>query len=153
MVPGIKFVHVENVSDATIRIAFDHEHPDGKIWSYLGMDVARVSSNKPTMNLSGVSGLGSGEIEEDSDEYGIIFHEFFHTLGMLHEHQHPEREFTIFRKGTCAFDLYCDMELMKLPEVVKDTGLSEKDADGNTRKLRRNEVGAYSPFDSKSVMI
>src|SRR5260221_7427266 len=101
-VPGVKFVPEKNVSHATIRIAFDHEHPKGKTWSQVGIDAAGISFNEPTMNLSEVTGLGSGEIEEDSNEYGDIVHEFFHTLGMHHEHQHPERKFTISRTGMFA---------------------------------------------------
>jgi len=152
-VPSVKFLLEKNVSDATVRITFDHKHPRGKTWSQVGMDVARVSSNEPTMNLSEVSGLGSGEIEEDSNEHGDIAHELLHTLGRVHEHQHPERKFTISISGPCPFDLYYDMELMVSPAVVKDTGWSEKDASDNVRKLRPDEVGAYSPLDGASNMM
>src|SRR5260221_10404056 len=83
-VPGVKFVPEKNVSHATIRIAFDHEHPKGKTWSQVGIDAAGISFNEPTIHLSEGTGLRSGENQEDSNENGEIVHEFFHHFGMHH---------------------------------------------------------------------
>ena len=102
-VPGVKFVRVKEDSEAVIRIAFDHKHPDGSTWSRVGRDAEEIDSDKPTMNLSDVTGHDSGEIQVGSDEYIDIVHEFFHSLGMRHEHQHPERKFTISKTGTFTF--------------------------------------------------
>ena len=102
-VPGVEFVPVNEDSKAVIRIAFDHKHPDGSTWSRVGRDAEGISSDKPTMNLSDVTGHDSGEIQLGSDEYIDIVHEIFHSLGMRHEHQHPERKFTISETGTFTF--------------------------------------------------
>jgi len=100
-VPGIKFVQVPKDSEAVVRIAFNHEHPYGKTWSRTGIEAERVSSNEPTINLSDVTGHESGEIQEE--EYGAIMHGLLRTLGMHHEHQHPDRPFDISIIGTCTF--------------------------------------------------
>jgi len=118
-VPGVKFNLVNNDSEAVIRIAFNHEHPYGKTWSRVGREAERVSFNEPTMNLSDVK-HESGDIGNDSKEYSVIMHEFFHALGMLHEHQQPERKFTISATCMCNFDLYHNMELMELTAVGSD---------------------------------
>ena len=97
-VPGVRFDLVNKDSEAVIRIAFNYEKPYGKTWSRVGREAERVNSDEPTMNLSD-SEHEPGEIQEGSKEYGDILHEFFHTLGMLHEHQHPERKFTISATG------------------------------------------------------
>jgi len=98
-VPGVKFNLVDNDSDAVIRIAFNHEHLYGTTWSRVGREAERVSFNEPTMNFSDVK-HEYGNIQNDSKEYSVIMHEFFHALGMLHEYQHPERKFAT---GMCIF--------------------------------------------------
>lgn len=49
------------------------------------------------------------------------------------------------------------MELIKLQVVVKDmrldNGWTEKETSDNTRKLRPDEVGPYSPLDGTSIMM
>ena len=100
-VPGVKFVPVHEDSEAIIRISFNHDHPYGKTWSRVGREAERVSSDEPTMNLSD-SEHEPGEIQEGSKEYGDILHELFHTLGMLHEHQHPDRKFDISVTGASS---------------------------------------------------
>jgi len=153
-VPGIKFDRVDRDGDAEVRIAFDHEHPYGKTWSRVGREAEKVNSDQPTMNLSDVR-HESGEIHEASKEYGDIMHEFFHTLGMLHEHQHPDREFDISVTGASS-NLYHNLELMELPAVVKDMEdeeWSENDVKDNiVRQYNRGTIGAYSPPDMASCM-
>src|SRR5258707_3344895 len=154
-VPGIKFLQVLKDSEAVIRIAFNHEHPYGKTWSRVGIEAADVSSNEPTLNLSDVSGHESGGIQEGSKEYGGIMHEFLHTLGMHHEHQHPDRPFDICAIGTLPLILYYN-KLMELPAVRKDMedeGWSEEDVDNNiVKRLNHNMVGACSQPDMCSCM-
>jgi len=109
-VPGIKFVKVLNdSSDAVIRIAFNHKHPYGKIWSRVGREAERANLNEPTMNLSEITGheLESGGIQEGSKEYGDIMYELLHVLGMLHEHQHPDRRFDISADGASTESVIC----------------------------------------------
>lgn len=154
-VPGIKFVRVDRDSDAEIRIAFDHEHPYGKTWSRVGREAEKINSDEPTMNLSDVR-HESGETRKGSKEYGDIMHEFFHTLGMLHEHQHPDRKFAISATGAYTFNFYYNWELMELPAVVKDMEddeWSEKDINDNiVQQFDRDTIGAYSPPDKASCM-
>jgi len=156
-VPGVKFDRVNEDSEAAVRIAFDNKHPHGKTWSRVGREAERVNSDEPTMNLSDVAGHDSGEIQEGSKEYGDIVHEFFHTLGMLHEHQHPERKFTISETGIFTLNLYRNLELMDLPAVgkdMKDEGWSKKNIRDNiVQKLKPNDIGPYSPqADGSSCM-
>lgn len=56
-----------------IRISFDQE--DGA-WSYVGTDCRSVPASEATMNL--------GWLDDD-----VIWHEFGHAIGLLHEHQNP----------------------------------------------------------------
>jgi len=156
-VPGAKFDRVHEDSKAVVRIAFIHKHPEGETWSRVGREAERVNSDKPTMNLSDVAGHDSGEIQEGSKEYGDIMHEFFHTLGMLHEHQHPERKFTISESGIFTYNSYRNLELIELPAVRKemeDDGWSKKNIRDNiVQKLKPNDIGAYSPVaDGSSCM-
>jgi len=155
-VPGAKFDRVHEDSKAVVRIAFIHNHPDGETWSRVGREAERVDSDEPTMNLSDVAGHDSGEIQEGSKEYGDIMHEFFHTLGMLHEHQHPERKFTISEIGIFTYNSYRNLELMELPAVRKemeDEGWSREDISDNiVQKMKANDIGPFSPPDILSCM-
>ena len=108
------------------------------------------------MNLSDIAGHDSG-IQEGSKEYGDIMHEFFHTLGMLHEHQHPERKFTISKTGIFTLNFYRNLELMELLVVgmdMEDQGWSKKNIRDNiVQKLKPNDIGPYSPLaDDSSCM-
>jgi len=155
-VPGVKFHRVYNDSDAIIRIAFNHEHPEGKLWSRVGREADRVNSDEPTMNLSDVAGHESDEIKEGSREYGDIMRLLFHALGMFHQHQHPGRNFSISAAGTCTFDLYYRMVLtsMGLPAVAKDLDPDEWSKsdiyDNIVRRLQPNGIDPYPPPDNES---
>jgi len=70
--------------DAEIRIAFDRR---GGSWSYVGTSAVNISPRYPTMNF------GWLYPNTDIDEYRrVVFHEFGHALGMVHEHQSPAAE-------------------------------------------------------------
>jgi len=108
------------------------------------------------MNLSDIAGHVPC-VQEGSKEYGDITHEFFHTLGMLHEHEHPERKFTISETGTFTLNLYHSLELMNLPAVgmdMEDQGWSKKNIRDNiVQKLKPNDIGPYPPLaDYSSCM-
>ena len=69
--------------DADIRIAF--QQGDGS-WSYLGTVCQQIPAPEPTMNY--------GWLQPDSpdDELRrVVLHEFGHALGLIHEHQNPNR--------------------------------------------------------------
>jgi len=155
-VPGVKFDRVNEDSEAAIRIAFIHKHLYGKTWSRVGREAERVNSDEPTMNLSDIAGHDS-VIQEGSKEYGDIMHEFLHTLGMLHEHQHPERKFTISESGIFTLNLYRNLQLMDLPAVRMDmegeVWSKRNIRDNIVQKLKPNDIGPYSPLaDCSSCM-
>ncbi len=56
-----------------IRVSFDQS--DGA-WSYVGTDCRSIQASEATMNL--------GWLDDD-----VIWHEFGHAIGLLHEHQNP----------------------------------------------------------------
>jgi hypothetical protein len=69
---GIKLTYTDDITAADIKIGFDVN--DGA-WSLLGTDTVNSGNNK-TMNFGWF-------------DVATVFHEFFHALGMVHEHQNP----------------------------------------------------------------
>lgn len=84
-------IHFDFVSTGNPIVRIDFIATQGS-WSYVGKEVLRIAADKATMNLGWI-GAKSSLIT--AEERGVILHEFGHTLGLLHEHQHPEREGTI----------------------------------------------------------
>lgn len=77
---SLKFVEE---GDADIRIAF--QQGDGS-WSYLGTMCKQIPGDQPTMNY------GWLKPESPDDELRrVVLHEFGHALGLIHEHQNPQR--------------------------------------------------------------
>ena len=72
---------VETSGTGHIRITFG---PTGH-WSYLGIDVLSIPTNRPTMNLQAF-----GSENRDSEFYRVVRHETGHTLGFPHEHMRKE---------------------------------------------------------------
>ena len=70
---NIKFVFVDDVSTADVRVAFDTTKGSN---SFVGTQIKDVDPTEPTMNLAWL-------------DVGTFIHEFCHTLGMVHEHQTP----------------------------------------------------------------
>jgi serralysin len=80
---NLSFSWVPRRSAAEIRIDFQ---PGDGSWSYLGTEAHNIGRGKPTMNF--------GWIDADSpaDELRrVVLHEFGHALGLIHEHQNPDR--------------------------------------------------------------
>jgi serralysin len=83
----IKLVFLDNPAadptSAEIRISFV---PGDGSWSYLGTDAKNIPKTDATMNF--------GWIDEHSDETelrSVVLHEFGHALGLIHEHQNPNK--------------------------------------------------------------
>jgi hypothetical protein len=72
---------VETGGTGQVRIAFG---PTGH-WSYLGIDISSIPTNRPTMNLQAFD-----TETRDSEFYRVIRHETGHTLGFPHEHMRKE---------------------------------------------------------------
>ncbi len=84
LVDGVKLniVAAGKGEASDLRIAFDANEGS---WSYIGTDVLTIHPAQPTMNL-GWATLDTPERAFNS----VVIHEFGHTLGLLHEHNHPE---------------------------------------------------------------
>jgi len=76
---GVQFVKCFNPSTSDIRVSF---RTDGW-WSYIGSDCTKIGKDSVTLSLDSLY-LYSPEMFKS-----VILHEFGHSLGLLHEHQHP----------------------------------------------------------------
>ena len=80
--------------DADVRVAF--EQGNGS-WSYLGTMCQQIPADEPTMNY--------GWLTPDSDDdelRRVVLHEFGHALGLIHEHQNPNRPIAWNRAAVIA---------------------------------------------------
>ena len=88
---SMKFV---DTGDADVRVAF--QQGDGS-WSYLGTMCQQIPVAEPTMNY--------GWLEPDSDDEElrrVVLHEFGHAVGLIHEHQNPNRPIAWNRAAVIA---------------------------------------------------
>ena len=67
----------------TLRIAFIEG--DGS-WSYLGTVAQQIDVDQPTMNYGWLT-----PDSPDDELRRVVLHEFGHALGLIHEHQNPNR--------------------------------------------------------------
>jgi len=82
---NLKFVYVEHIEISDVRVSFNKQDEDGT-WSLIGTDVRGTSKSFATMNFSWL------ERNTLLEEYRrTVLHEFGHMLGLIHEHQHPDR--------------------------------------------------------------
>jgi hypothetical protein len=83
-----------DTGDADIRIAF--VQGDGS-WSYLGTMCQQIPASQQTMNY--------GWLTPDSDDdelHRVVAHEFGHALGLIHEHQNPDKPISWNREAVIA---------------------------------------------------
>ena len=79
---NLKFVQSNGASE--IRVKFDYNNGH---WSYVGKDALGIAKSQPTMNLA----LKSGWFGDNADEWDrVALHEILHSIGLMHEHQHPQ---------------------------------------------------------------
>lgn len=79
---NLKFVQSTGASEIRVRFDYNNGH-----WSYVGKDCLGIPKSQPTMNLALKSGwFGDGATEWDR----VALHEILHSIGLMHEHQHPQ---------------------------------------------------------------
>jgi serralysin len=93
---NVRFAFVDDADpgDADIRIAF--AQGDGS-WSYLGTMCQQIPASEQTMNY--------GWLTPDSDDdevHRVVAHEFGHALGLIHEHQNPDKPISWNRESVIA---------------------------------------------------
>jgi hypothetical protein len=81
-------------SDADVRIAF--QEGDGS-WSYLGTMCQQIAADEPTMNFGWLT-----PDSPDDEVRRVVLHEFGHALGLIHEHQNPNRPISWNRAAVIA---------------------------------------------------
>lgn len=80
--------------DADIRVAF--QQGDGS-WSYLGTVCQQIPADQPTMNYGWLTPDST-----DDELRRVVLHEFGHALGLIHEHQNPNRPIAWNRAAVIA---------------------------------------------------
>ncbi|MCW2131575.1 M12 family metallopeptidase [Arthrobacter sp. VKM Ac-2550] len=81
-VANLKFLEATD-GPSDIRVAF--LQGDGS-WSYLGTQAQHIATGEPTMNFGW---LTPESTDDEVDE--VVLHEFGHAIGLIHEHQNPQR--------------------------------------------------------------
>lgn len=86
--------HFANSGPADVRVGF--EQGDGS-WSYLGTQCRRISPSERTMNYGWLT-----PDSPDDEVRRVVLHEFGHALGLIHEHQNPDRPIAWNRRAVIA---------------------------------------------------
>ena len=81
-IANLRFDFVQE-GDADIRIAFEQGRGS---WSYLGTVALQIDPSEPTMNYGWLT-----DDSTDDQVRRVVLHEFGHALGLIHEHQNPNR--------------------------------------------------------------
>ncbi len=80
--------------DADIRVAFQQGNGS---WSYLGTVCRQIRVDQPTMNYGWLTPDST-----DDELRRVVLHEFGHALGLIHEHQSPNRPISWSRAAVIA---------------------------------------------------
>lgn len=125
--PALKFnIVLGNQGD--IRISGD-ENIKGD-WSTIGTDAKLVPDGKPTLHLDNQDNLTLA--------HNIALHEFGHALGLLHEHQHPNR--------TIKFDE------QNVYESYGNAGVTDEDIENQIVRQWPAKNRLATDYDERSIM-
>ncbi|GLB68216.1 hypothetical protein [Arthrobacter mangrovi] len=70
-------------AEADIRVAFQQGNGS---WSYLGTQAQHIGAGEPTMNYGWLT-----PDSPDDEVRRVVLHEFGHAVGLIHEHQNPQK--------------------------------------------------------------
>lgn len=133
--PGMANVRFEfaETAPSDIRIAF----AQGKgSWSYIGKLCRSIPEPKPTMNFGWLTPQSS-----DDAIQRVVLHEFGHALGLIHEHQNPNRPIA-WNRAAVIHDLSGPPNLWN-PETI---------AENMFKKYEPDELAA-TKVDPTSIMM
>jgi serralysin len=86
IVPGLanlQFDFRKNTTDTLVRISFKYQGS----WSVIGTTCKQITDpTQPTMNFGWLTPTST-----DEEIQRVVLHEFGHTLGLIHEHQNPDK--------------------------------------------------------------
>lgn len=120
-----------NDPGADIRVAF----VPGGSWSYIGTDALGIPTGQSTMNY------GWLDPTTPDDEYSrVVLHEFGHTLGCIHEHQHPEAGIPWDKPAVYRY------------YMGPPNNWTKEDVDNNIFDLVPASQTQFSAFDPTSIM-
>lgn len=127
---GVQFVKCFDPSMSDIRVSF---RTNGW-WSYIGSDSKQVGKDSVTLSLDSLY-LYSPKVFKQ-----VILHEFGHSLGLLHEHQHPFLEI--------------NWNIDSLYAYYKNTYQVDSSwVKSNILKKYEDNTGIYCEPDKQSIMI
>ncbi len=92
---NLEFTFVDS-GPADVRIAFVAGNGS---WSYLGTVCRQIDPSEPTMNYGWLTPSSS-----ETELRRVVLHEFGHLLGLIHEHQNPQRPIS-WNKAAVIADL------------------------------------------------
>lgn len=115
--------------DAEIRISFRQVG----YWSYVGTDALLIEKGRPTLGLQNLDVRDS----LNEQQKGIVRHEIMHSIGALHEHQHPAAD--------------CEKQL-DWDKVATLLGWTPQEMRTNFSQLIFNSNTITSSYDQKSIM-
>lgn len=123
---NLKFVFTQNLQETDVRWSFVK---GGGSWSYLGTDALFIPKNQATVNIGWTV------------DYKVVRHELGHSLGLAHEHQHPEGGIP-WNKPNVINDLTGPPNYWSLSEIQY-----------NVFNVLSRELVDFSIFDRSSIML
>ena len=133
--PGLANLTLDFVPSGPAEIRVSFVEGDGS-WSYIGTDCQRFPEPQATMNFGWLHDGSS-----DDEIRSVVLHEFGHALGLIHEHQNPNRPID-----------------WNKPAVYRDLSGPPNNWDKRTidhNMFAKYEPGAVTatPVDAKSIMM